>query len=492
MSRYRCAAPISLMNEVLVGLEWRGLIGQQLLPEEEQELICDYIIPWLDNNAFTLSNDGTFYSDSIIPSIVRRWLIRRGARLALAPPTVGPTTTVFNAQRGARPSAAPPSVASTASSNSTGAPPRRRTTARPSQNGAVDTTQGAIRVRRTGPPHVDHPVFSPKINALMRASGICIVDGIIYAPEGINKFLKRSWELMLKTGKPYNSDTPPSTSSDDSDSTPPKRNQKKPAIARKKPVSKQPTGNSAKSPSPVLALQSRPTLIDPNDPNTVFTGPPPNATEAEINAWVDLWFRHHTFAPRSSTTPPPWVQNWIDNAEAYFTRRMAANASSNNPSTTVATSAAPPLDATEDEIADAVHTWIRTHRVIVRNGVMHCLDPAQSVPKCVQDRVAYNLAQIASLEDDARNTKGIRQQLPAKKNSPTTNAEDNHASNTAETSTTNDTPAAAEAETNTSNTAENATIVIDDQGNTADDPIVIAESTSNSDNDSADEAAKST
>jgi len=29
MSRYRCAAPISLVNEVLVGLEWRGLIGQQ-------------------------------------------------------------------------------------------------------------------------------------------------------------------------------------------------------------------------------------------------------------------------------------------------------------------------------------------------------------------------------------------------------------------------------------------------------------------------------
>ena len=33
MSRYRCAAPISLVNEVLVGLEWRGLIGQQGCPE---------------------------------------------------------------------------------------------------------------------------------------------------------------------------------------------------------------------------------------------------------------------------------------------------------------------------------------------------------------------------------------------------------------------------------------------------------------------------
>jgi len=68
----------------------------------------------------------------------------------------------------------------------------------------------------------------------MHESGTRIVNGIIYAPEGINKFLKRGRELLLKTGKPYNSNTPPSKSSDDSDSTPPKRNQKKPAIARKK------------------------------------------------------------------------------------------------------------------------------------------------------------------------------------------------------------------------------------------------------------------
>jgi len=33
MSRYWCAAKkISLVNEVLVGLEWRGLIGQQQQP----------------------------------------------------------------------------------------------------------------------------------------------------------------------------------------------------------------------------------------------------------------------------------------------------------------------------------------------------------------------------------------------------------------------------------------------------------------------------
>jgi len=46
------------------------------LPEEEKELISNHIIPWLDNNDFTLSDDGTFYSDSIIPSVVQQWLIR--------------------------------------------------------------------------------------------------------------------------------------------------------------------------------------------------------------------------------------------------------------------------------------------------------------------------------------------------------------------------------------------------------------------------------
>ena len=37
MLRCRCAAPkkISLVNEVLVGLEWRGLIGQQFPFQEE-------------------------------------------------------------------------------------------------------------------------------------------------------------------------------------------------------------------------------------------------------------------------------------------------------------------------------------------------------------------------------------------------------------------------------------------------------------------------
>jgi len=162
------------------------------------------------------------------------------------------------------------------------------------------------------------------------------------------------------------------------------------------------------------------------------------------------------------------------------------------PASVAASDAAPSTDATDDEIADAVHTWIRSHRVRVRNGVMQCLDPDQSVPKYAQDRVAHDLAQIESLKDNACKTNRIRQQLPATRKSPTANTEDNHPPSAMETVTTNVPPAAVEAETNASDTAENATIVIDAQGNTVEDPIVIDESTSNSDNDSADEAAKST
>jgi len=67
--------------------------------------------------------------------------------------------------------------------------------------------------------------------------------------------------------------------------------------------------------------------------------------------------------------------------------------------------------------------------------------------------------------------------------------------NATENATTNNPPTAVEAETNPSETAQNATIAIieiDVQGDTVEDPIVIDESTSNSDNDSADEADKST
>jgi len=154
--------------------------------------------------------------------------------------------------------------------------------------------------------------------------------------------------------------------------------------------------------------------------------------------------------------------------------------------------AAPPPDATDEEIADAVHTWIRSHRVIVQNGVMHCLDPARLVPKYVQDWVAHDFAQIESLKDDACKANRIRHQLPAKRKPPTANTEDNHPLSTTKNATTTETPTAVEAETNPSETAQNTTIEIDAQVNTVEDHIVINKSTSNSDNDSADEADKST
>jgi len=58
------------------------------LTEEEKELISNHIIPWLSYNDITLSDDGTFYSDSIISPVVHQWLIRRGVRPAAAPPSV--------------------------------------------------------------------------------------------------------------------------------------------------------------------------------------------------------------------------------------------------------------------------------------------------------------------------------------------------------------------------------------------------------------------
>jgi len=120
------------------------------------------------------------------------------------------------------------------------------------------------------------------------------------------------------------------------------------------------------------------------------------------------------------------------------------------------------------------------------------MDPDQTVPKYVQDRVAYNLEQIASLKEDARKANRIRPQLPAKRKAPTATSEDTHPSSTTEAVNTNGPPATEAADLNPSDTAENATITIDAQGDTVEDPIVIDESTSNSDNDSADEADKST
>jgi len=110
----------------------------------------------------------------------------------------------------------------------------------------------------------------------------------------------------------------------------------------------------------------------------------------------------------------------------------------------------------------------------------------------------YNLAQIASLQAASRKVKKIEQQLPAKRKLPAANTQEHHTGAT-ETPPTNSTQAAgetvanqSETEVNPPATAENATIAIDAQGNTVEDPIIVDEATSHSDNDSADEADKST
>jgi len=87
--------------------------------------------------------------------------------------------------------------------------------------------------------------------------------------------------------------------------------------------------------------------------------------------------------------------------------------------------AAPPPDATEDEVREALTTWIQSHRINVINGVIQCLDPDQTVPRHAEDRMDYNLAQIESLKQEgSNNAKRIHQQLPAKRKSRTGNTEE--------------------------------------------------------------------
>ena len=152
---------------------------------------------------------------------------------------------------------------------------------------------------------MDHPVFSAPENEIMQDEGLIVFGRNIYAPHGANKYFKLFWEKKLAKGKLYREPPPPPTSSDDSDSTPPKRNQKKQAIAKKKTPTQRP---NAKCESPVA--------IRTLSASAEFTGPPPNATPAEADQWVALWFRYH---PTRSTpkgivqclapghTTPSWV-----------------------------------------------------------------------------------------------------------------------------------------------------------------------------------------
>ena len=494
------------------------------LPEEEQELICDHIIPWLDNHAFTLSNDGTFYSDSIIPPIVQQWLIGRGARLATTPPAADPTTTVFTAPRGARPAAAPPSVAPPSrrpdedtkrhvkkakSSNKksatkkepaneddedkkmparpntqppgTGTTPSTRPTTShnrspwsvhltgptgpaqegtPNDIGSPTATLSAdedawlrnhiipwlsnnnitlnedgsyhsnstipplvqqwlnlatyrhltqedyatgfrhLQTTSVGPPHVDHPAFSPRKNEVMREEGLQIVGNRIYAPQGFNKYLLKFWEKKLATGELYREPTPPPTSSDDSDSTPPKRNQKKQVLARKKTPNKRPKTTS----EPPVAIRTL-------SASTEFTGPPPHATPAEVDQWVALWFRYHPtrttpegivqcLAPGHTT--PPWVQTWVNNARQVAEANTPdINTGEDQPAPPAAAAAhtAPPQDEIDDAIEAAASAWLSSN-VIHINGKFHCVDPDQVVPQYVHDWMDHIRAQIGTMKQE--------------------------------------------------------------------------------------------
>jgi len=187
---------------------------------------------------------------------------------------------------------------------------------------------------------------------------------------------------------------------------------------------------------------------------------------------------------------PQYVQDWMDHHRAQIESMNQENQLASQAAAVV--HAAPPPDATDDKISEAVCAWISSHHIIVTDGVIQCLDPDQMVPKYVQDRMDYNLAQIASLKDDAHDAKRIQQQLPAKRKSPTAKMEENHSSGATETTPTNDAPAAEEVEANPSNTAKHATIETDAQGDTVEDSIIIDESTSNLDNDLVHEADRST
>ena len=153
--------------------------------------------------------------------------------------------------------------------------------------------------------------------------------------------------------------------------------------------------------------------------------------------------------------------------------------------------------ATEEELDKAVQEWFNSHPTTITEGVIECLDPDQSVPQYVQDRMDCNLAQITSLKAASRKVKKIQQQLPSKRKRPAANTQEHHAGAT-ETSQTNSTPTAGGTETNQSEStanssapAVNATIEIDAQGDTVEDPIIIDEATSNSDHDSEEEADNS-
>ena len=209
---------------------------------------------WLRQNNARVAPDGVIHADRPVPLYVHQWIGNHQCNLAVVqqltarsrPQAIAqapPTTTT------GPPADTLPTLANVGTTNNTNHAEAKQSQEEDSKLPAVDMTQGVVRVPSTAPPQADHPVFSPSENTSMHEDGIRILEGKIYAPEGINKRLKRFWEQRLADGKLHQPPTSPPPSSNDSDSTPPKCNRKKPAVARKKPAIKKPTGANRTQPS---------------------------------------------------------------------------------------------------------------------------------------------------------------------------------------------------------------------------------------------------
>ena len=96
---------------------------------------------------------------------------------------------------------------------------------------------------------------------------------------------------------------------------------------------------------------------------------------------------------------PQYVHDWIDHVTAQIRNMRQEHQLASQAATA----------ASEEELDEAVQEWFNSHPTTITEGVIECLDPDQSVPQYVQDRMDYNLAQIASLKAASRKVKKIQQ-----------------------------------------------------------------------------------
>jgi len=127
--------------------------------------------------------------------------------------------------------------------------------------------------------------------------------------------------------------------------------------------------------------------------------PPPDKIDDDIQAAAPAWLssnvihidrEFHCVDP--DQVVPQCVHDWMDHIRAQIGKMRQENQLASQAAT----------DATKNEINEAVHSWFSSHHATVTDGVIECLDPNQTVPQHVQDRMDYNLAQIASLKAASR------------------------------------------------------------------------------------------